>query len=559
MGLQNVIQVVGGLGVFLYGMKLMSESLQTAAGEGLKRMLDRMTATRLAAVLSGTAMTMTIQSSSATTVMVVGFVNAALLTLRQAIGVIMGANIGTTFTAWLVALLGFKLKIATFALPAVAIGVVFLFTSRDRLVAWGGTLVGFGLLFLGLEFLKDGVPDISGNSPALQVLQQYSNMGFGSILLFVLVGTVLTVVVQSSSATSAITITLAIKGYIQPELAAAMLLGENIGTTITANLAALAGNLNAKKAALAHTLFNIIGVCWVLTIFPWAMQGLTFITQLVTGVDPERDRTAMGIYISIFHSGFNITNTLLLVWFVPGIERAVNFIGDRFAGMGTKRAREFQLLGAGSVRATGLSLLEVTEYHRASTLRTLDLFGHVDRMLRERFRTKDAEAIFAAEEELDGYRTEMLAFLTEIQESGVQGGQAVNLLATMEGVRILEQIGDHFSRVTRKLRRADKRHVELTKRHQEIVVEHLDLLQKQFALARAVVEDGATKNAAALNETRQLRFEIKKMLRETEQRLQKSKQVRTKKELRSAMLCGDTVQILDRLSHDLNSLLDAEH
>ena len=557
MGLQNAIQIIGGLGVFLYGMKLMSESLQTAAGDGLKQMLDRMTATRLVAVLSGTAMTMTIQSSSATTVMVVGFVNAGLLTLRQAIGVIMGANIGTTFTAWLVALLGFKLKIGTFALPAVAIGVVFLFTKKDRLVSWGGTLVGFGLLFLGLEFLKDGVPDITGNTPALATLQHYSNMGFRSVLLFVLIGTVLTVVVQSSSATSAITITLAIKGYIQPELAAAMLLGENIGTTITANLAALAGNLNAKKAALGHTLFNIIGVCWVLTIYPFVMMGLSAVTGLVTGADPQQDRSTMGIYISIFHSGFNVTNTLLLVWFVPLIERAVNWIGDRLSGMGTRRQRGFQLLGAGSVRATGLSLLEVTEYHRASTLRTLDLFAHVDSLLREKYRTRDVEAIFAAEEELDSYRTEMLSFLTEVQESGVQGGQAVNLLATMEGVRILEQLGDHFSRAARKLRRADKRHVEFTKKHREIVIEQLDRLQKQIALVRGAVERGAIRDHAIIEQTLQIRLDVKKNLRETEQLLQKSKQVRTKKELRSAMLCADIVQILDRLSHDLNSLMEA--
>lgn len=559
MDYQSVIQIVGGLGVFLYGMKLMSESLQSAAGEKLKVLLDRMTSTRLMAVLSGTAMTATIQSSSATTVMVVGFVNAGLLSLRQAIGTIMGANIGTTLTAWMVALLGFKFKINAFALPAVAIGMVFLFTNRDRAVAWGSTLIGFGLLFLGLGFLKDGVPDLKGNTEALVFLQQYTNMGFYSVLIFVLIGTILTVVVQSSSATSAITITLAVKGYISSDLAAAMILGENIGTTITANLAALAGNLTAKKAALAHTLFNLIGVTWVLTIFPLVMKALPFAVGLISQGDPAKDPTVLGLYISLFHTSFNVTNTLLLVWFVPTIETIVNKVGDALSGLAGKgEKRGFRLLGAGSVRTTGLTLIEAIQYNRESILRALNVFEQVDQLIRDRYRARVAEVIFSEEETLDLHREEMLAFLTEVQESGVHGGQAVLLLATMERARLLEQIGDDFARVARKLRRAHKKDNELGRKHQEQLGGCLDVLKRHVELVRTTVETDTFQEPRNRDYSRELREQTRALLKEVEQKAQKGKTTKSRKEVRSFMLMADIMQILDRLSHDLNHMITAE-
>ena len=236
----------------------MSDGIQKAAGERLHKIMNYMTANRLAAVFTGFAITGIIQSSSATTVMVVSFVNAQLLSLAQSIGVIMGANIGTTVTGWIVAILGFKFKVVTIALPSIGLGFPLLFSKKWGKQNWGETFIGFGILFLGLNFLKNSVPDIKSNPEVLEFLSQYTGLGFLSIILFILVGTLLTILVQSSSAAMAITLTMAYSGWIDFTTAAAIVLGENIGTTITAFLASIGTHVNARRAARAHTLFNVI-------------------------------------------------------------------------------------------------------------------------------------------------------------------------------------------------------------------------------------------------------------------------------------------------------------
>ena len=259
----TLFQLLGALGIFLFGMKVMSEGLQKVAGDRMKSLLARITGNRFSGVLTGLTVTCVVQSSSATTVMVVGFVTAGLLTLTQAIGVIMGANIGTTLTGWLVAVLGFKVKITAFALPACGVGFAMSFLKGARVRQWGEALLGFGLLFIGLGLLKDAVPDI-GSPEDLAWVQAVSGYGFGSVVLFVAIGTLLTVVLQSSSATMTLTLTLAALGWLPYELAAATVLGENIGTTITANLAAIGASRDAVRAARVHFLFNIFGVTWAL-------------------------------------------------------------------------------------------------------------------------------------------------------------------------------------------------------------------------------------------------------------------------------------------------------
>ena len=262
----DFLNLCGGLGLFLFGMTMMSESLQKVAGDKMRAILAGMTKNRVMGVLTGVAITSIIQSSSATTVMVVSFVNAGLLSLAESITVIMGANIGTTVTAWLVSLVGFQFSIADIAIPLIGLSIPLLFSKRDKRKSIGQLMVGFALLFIGLEYLKNSVPDINSNPEVLAFLQHYSNMGYGSVLLFVLVGTILTLIMQSSSATMAITLVMLNQGWIGFEVAAAMVLGENIGTTITANLAAIPANTNAKRAALSHTLFNVLGVIWMLII-----------------------------------------------------------------------------------------------------------------------------------------------------------------------------------------------------------------------------------------------------------------------------------------------------
>lgn len=314
----QILNLIGGLGVFLIGMRIMSDGIQKRSGNKLKTILHTMTENRFAGVLTGVGVTSVIQSSSATTVLLVSLVNAGLVTLKQSIGVIMGANIGTTLTAWIVSILGFKFKISSVALPAVAIAIPFYFSSRTKRREIADIMIGFGLLFLGLSFMKDSVPDIKNNPEVLAFLSNWSQWGYTSYLLFILIGTVLTIIVQSSSAAMTITITMAFKGWISFPVAASIVLGENIGTTITAFLASLPMNATAKRAARAHMLFNLIGVAWMLAVF----VPFTKLVDLIVPGDAGDPRN-IPIHLSMFHTLFNITNMALLIGFVGYMGRLV--------------------------------------------------------------------------------------------------------------------------------------------------------------------------------------------------------------------------------------------
>jgi phosphate:Na+ symporter len=263
----DFLKLIGSLGLFLYGMKIMSEGLQKVAGDKLRSILTAMTTNRVTGVLTGILITALIQSSSATTVMVVSFVNAGLLTLTESISVIMGANIGTTVTAWIISIFGFRVDMASVSLPLLAFALPLIFSNKSNRKSIGEFIFGFSFLFMGLALLKTNAPDLNHNPQMLAFVQNYTDMGFLSVLLFLLIGTVLTMIVQASAATMAITLIMCANGWISLELGAALVLGENIGTTITANLAALTANTQAKRAALAHLVFNVFGVIWVLIIF----------------------------------------------------------------------------------------------------------------------------------------------------------------------------------------------------------------------------------------------------------------------------------------------------
>lgn len=334
----QVLTLLGALGMFLYGMNLMSAGLQKAAGSKMRSFLTAMTSNPFKGVMTGLGITSVIQSSSATTVMTVGFVNAGLLTLAQAVGVIMGANIGTTVTAWLVSLLGFKADISLFAVPLMALGFILSISKSDRRRHISELVMGFSLLFLGLSLMKESVPDLRETPEILAFIQNWTSYGFGSVLIFLVFGTVLTLVLQSSSATMALTLIMVNMGWIPFEMGAAMVLGENIGTTITANIAAAVGNANARRAALAHTLFNVFGVCWALALFRTflAMVGTT-ITWLglpnpmdilhSADIAMTADESMATLYgISMLHTLFNLFNTLILIWFVPVIVKIVTAV-----------------------------------------------------------------------------------------------------------------------------------------------------------------------------------------------------------------------------------------
>jgi phosphate:Na+ symporter len=326
----GTLTLIGSLGLFLYGMKVMSEGLQRSAGEGLRSILQSMTRNRFAGLFTGFVTTSVVQSSSATTVMLVGFVNAGLVNLRQAIGVIMGANIGTTVTFWLVSYLGFKFDVTSLALPAIGVGMVLLLVRKFRLTDVGATIVGFGLLFLGLGFLKDSVPDLRQHPEIFEFVQQWEGASLPKILAFFALGTLLTVLVQSSSAAGAITLALAYKGWIDFPSACAVVLGENVGTTITANIAAIGANVNARRAARAHFFFNVIGVLWMLAVFG---PFVKLMYSIMPG-SPD-DPANLPQHLALFHSLFNIANTALLIGFVPWFEKGVVWlVRDRRPGEG---------------------------------------------------------------------------------------------------------------------------------------------------------------------------------------------------------------------------------
>ena len=406
----DFLQLIGSLGMFLYGMKIMSEGLQKVAGDKLRSILTVMTKNRVMGVLTGILITALIQSSSATTVMVVSFVNAGLLSLAQSISVIMGANVGTTVTAWIISIFGFKVNIATFAIPLMALAVPLLFTSNSHRKSWGEFLMGFAFIFLGLDFLKNSVPDIRSNPQILSFLTDYTDMGFGSVLLFLLIGSILTVIVQSSSATMAITLIMCSKGWISFEIAAAMVLGENIGTTITANMAALNANVSAKRAAFAHLMFNIFGVLWMLALFfPFTKMVAWIVTEygpgdptqlmnFVNATDPaivnqlddasvnaseagilnmqkefHHMQVATSYALSLFHTIFNIANVLLMIWFVNFYVKIVTKIIPQ-----KQNDEEFQLryISSGMLSTGELSLLQVkkeTVVYAERTQRMLSL------------------------------------------------------------------------------------------------------------------------------------------------------------------------------------------
>ncbi len=337
MNFLQIFTLFGALGMFLYGMNLMSSGLQKAAGDRLRSFLSAMTSNPFKRVMTGLGITAIIQSSSATTVMVVSFVNAGLLTLVQAIGVIMGANIGTTVTAWLVSWLGFKADISILAVPLMLFGFLFSNSKKDQRKHIGELIVGFSLLFLGLSFMKESVPDLQQTPEVLEFVKAWSSHGFGSVLIFLAFGTVLTLVLQSSSATMAITLIMLSMGWIPFPMACAMVLGENIGTTITANIAAAVGNYQAKRAALSHTFFNVFGVIWALILFKPFLALVGKVTEVIFGIpnpaadgfavsDPNSPEATSALYgLSMLHTLFNTINTCILIWFTGLIEKFVTW------------------------------------------------------------------------------------------------------------------------------------------------------------------------------------------------------------------------------------------
>jgi len=325
--LLNLLTLAGALGLFIYGMKVMSEGIQRAAGSQLRSILHAMTRNRVVGLANGFMITALVQSSSAVTVLTVGLVNAGLLTVLESMAFIMGANIGTTITGWIVSVLGFRVKLHLLSLPMIAIALPLLFSSRGRLPFWGQTLIGLALLFLGLEYLREGFPDLSTQPELLDLLRRFSDLGWISVLLYLIAGALLTGVVQSSSALMALVLVMSANGWLSFPHGAAMLLGANIGTTITANLAAMVGNTLARQAALFHLLFNVLGALWMVPALAIFLKGVDwFCGAVFQNPSAYTDGEAVPLALSAFHTAFNLVNALILVFFIPLLLRLLRML-----------------------------------------------------------------------------------------------------------------------------------------------------------------------------------------------------------------------------------------
>ena len=467
MGILQIFTLLGALGMFLIGMNMMSSGLQKAAGERLRGFLSAMTSNPFKGVLTGLGITSVIQSSSATTVMVVSFVNAGLLTLTQAIGVIMGANIGTTVTAWMVAWLGFKADISILAVPMMLFGFLFSNSKKDQRKNIGELIIGFSLLFLGLSFMKESVPDLRQTPEVLQFVTTWSSYGFGSVLLFLVFGTVLTLVLQSSSATMAITLIMLSMGWIPFNMACAMVLGENIGTTITANIAASIGNTQAKRAAMSHTIFNVTGVIWALILFNPFLKLVGFVTENLFGLpNPAAEGFAVteagtasstaALYgLSMLHTLFNTINMLILIWFTGAIAKAVSWIVKAPKNQESDAFR-LKYISAGPLATPELSVEQAFEeiIHFANISKNgaeyiKSAINESDNDKFEELRQK----LVKYEEISDRIEFEIATFLNEVSTEEISESTSVKIKAMYKIIGELESLGDSGEAISRILSR----------------------------------------------------------------------------------------------------------
>lgn len=520
----DFLTLIGALGLFLYGMKIMSEGLQKAAGNKLRSILSAMTRNRFTGVLTGLMITALIQSSSATTVMVVSFVNAGLLNLLQSVTVIMGANIGTTITAWIISLFGFKFSIATYSLPMIAVAIPLIFSAKSKRKSYGEFILGFALLFMGLELLKNSVPDLKSNPEILEFLTQYTQSGFGSVIIFLIIGTLLTIVVQSSSATMAITLIMVSKGWISYELGAAMVLGENIGTTITANLAAIPANVSAKRAALAHTMFNVFGIIWMLFLFYPFLNMITNLTQsiglgnpteftAILSEHPEAIRilstdssllsaeeaafqaelvssqTATSYGLSLFHSMFNLINTFIMIWFASLIAKAVSFIIKK-----KENDEEFQLqyISTGMLSTSELSLVQAWNEIKSYGLRTHKMFGLTRDMINES-NENEIVKIFTRiqkyESISDRMEVEIAKYLTKVGDGRLSDESKHQIQKMLRVVSEIESVSDGCHNIARTIMRKVDNKSEYTKGMQDNIELMMNLVEKALNQMNEALEN----------------------------------------------------------------------
>lgn len=485
------MKILGSLALLIYGMKVMSEALQKMAGSQLRHILGAMTTNRFTGMLTGTFITCAVQSSSATTVMTVSFVNAGLLTLAQAISVIMGANIGTTLTAWIMSL-GFNVDLTLVVFPAFFLGIILIYSKRRRYV--GDFLFGIAFLFFALVLLSSAgkALDLEHNPAAIEFFKSFDTSSHLTIIIFLLIGTLITCIVQSSAAVMAITILLCSTGVLPIYLGIALVMGENIGTTATANLAALGANTQARRAAFAHLLFNVFGVVWVLCLF---YPFVDMVCRMVC-YDPEnttlsaaQKATILPIVLAMFHTCFNVCNTAVLIWFIPQMERVVCWI---IKPKTNKEDDEFRLrfIQAGIMKTPELSVLEASKEIHAYAEFTQHMFG----MVRDLLTIKEDDAFEQLFDRIDKYEdrsddmeVEIAKYLDQVSDAHLSDDTKEKVRQMLREISEIESIGDSCLHIARTIgrRRAAK---------EEFTEAQLDNINQMFEL----VDDALTQMGAVL-------------------------------------------------------------
>ncbi len=453
MSIWIFFKIVGSLALLIYGMKVMSEALQKMAGSQLRHILGAMTTNRFTGLLTGMFVTASVQSSTATTVMTVSFVNAGLLTLAQAISVIMGANIGTTFTAWIMSL-GFSFNLLDAVFPAFIVAIMLIYTRRHRYI--GDFLFGVAFMFFSIALLSQtgNEMDLSHNQSVLHFFGSFDTNSYLTIITFLIIGTVLTCILQSSAALMAITMVLCSSGVLPIYMGIALVMGENIGTTLTANLAALAANTQARRAAFSHLVFNVTGVIWVLLLF---YPFINMVCHLV-GYDPEAgglNAQKLSVVLAAFHTSFNVCNTMLLIWFVPQIEK---FVRKVIKPRRVDEEEDFRLrfISSGIMQTPELSVLEAQKEIQAFAERIQRMFG----MVRELLGVKDDAAftkLFARIEKYesisDNMEIEIANYLDNVSDAHLSDETKAKIRAMLREISEIESIGDSCYNIARTINR----------------------------------------------------------------------------------------------------------
>lgn len=492
--------LLGSVGLFLYGMKVMSEGLQKAAGDRLRNILSAMTRNRFTGLITGILITALIQSSSASTVMVVSFVNAGLMSLAQSMAVIFGANVGTTFTAWVIALFGFKVNISAFVLPLIGISIPLLFMSSSRNKSIGEFFIGFAFLFMGLDMISTYVPDLQSNPEMFEFLQRYTSMGYWSVLIFLFVGIVLTMVIQSSAATFAITLIMCSKGWIGFDLSCALVLGSNIGTTITPLMASMGGNVAAKRTAMGHLLFNMLGTLWTLAIFYPFVELTEWLTEAFGQGDPAALQSyvnsieqsdpeiynhlfdnslpvahpvvakvaamqqSVSIGLSVFHTVFNIINLLIMIWFTGLYVKIV----ERLIPSKHKEDEEFQLkfISGGLMNAAELNISQAEKEIVVYAQRVQRMVGMSQNLVHTKEGSEDFSHQFSRiekyEEISDRMELEIAGYLNRVVEGRLSNEGKHRIASLLRIVSEIESIADSCYGVAKIMMRKQENHVKFS-------------------------------------------------------------------------------------------------